>query len=963
MLKKVIIGFVALVVLFFGALIASTFIFKDKINALIKAQINKELKVSVDYTDYDLSIIRSFPDFQFSLSNLTVIGQDKFAGDTLARIKDLNFNLDAKKLYFDRALLVHSVYIDELNLKAYILADSTSSLDILKNPSTAEDTSATSMVDTKIASFIVKNSNILYSDALAQQDILLKNINIDAEIDYVKEKALINTVSSLSEIYYSAKADSMLLAIEGFEVKGKATYLTENIQFDGTIKSTRLSYDDAKASQKIAAENITIDALASYVGQVFDVKTKTDFAQLDVILDNAKMINKAHLSIDGTVNADLAKSKYIIDQKIGLNDVQLDLKGNVANPNEDILMDLVFKTNKSTFKSFLSLIPEQYLKDYKDLKVEGGFALNGNVKGIYNETNYPNFDIKMNIENGYFKYPSLPTAVEKINLSASVSNSSADLSNMQIVVPNATFTVENEPIALSLTMLNVVNDPYVDLKAKGKLDLKKVPDFYKIEGLKTLSGNLDADIQFKGKLADVENEKYDKVDFQGDMKVSNLVYESKETAMPLKVKTLNLDFSPRYANLSSLDMNYGKSDIKATGKLENVINYVLSDGILKGNLAVQSNKIDLTEMMGEESTTTETTSTSEVVKVPKNIDFTATASVNELKYDDINLTQMKGALSMQNEVLAIKSVSANMLGGNAIINGTYSTAKPGDPLIDFKYDIKNFDIKQSFNYVNTIEKIAPIAQYLDGKFSSSFAFNSTLDNTFMPDLTKLTGLGDVRISYAKFMNFPMFKAISDVVKVPLVNDLNKAAINNAWTVFKINNGKVNVEPFDYVYQDMKLNLYGSNGFDKTMDYTIKLTVPSNKFGNAANVANDWLSKQKIPLLNLSVPKDITFHLNVSGLINKPVVKIIKVTTDGSDKGVIQQITTNVADQAKAEADKLKKEAEARAKAEAEKLKKELEAKAKAEADKLKKEAEERAKKEAEKILNDALKDKLPKFGF
>ena len=276
---------------------------------------------------------------------------------------------------------------------------------------------------------------------------------------------------------------------------------------------------------------------------------------------------------------------------------------------------------------------------------------------------------------------------------------------------------------------------------------------------------------------------------------------------------------------------------------------------------------------------------------------------------------------------------------------------------------QNFDIKQSFNYVNTIEKIAPIAQYLDGKFSSSFAFNSTLDNTFMPDLTKLTGLGDVRISYAKFMNFPMFKAISDVVKVPLVNDLNKAAINNAWTVFKINNGKVNVEPFDYVYQDMKLNLYGSNGFDKTMDYTIKLTVPSNKFGNAANVANDWLSKQKIPLLNLSVPKDITFHLNVSGLINKPVVKIIKVTTDGSDKGVIQQITTNVADQAKAEADKLKKEAEARAKAEAEKLKKELEAKAKAEADKLKKEAEERAKKEAEKILNDALKDKLPKFGF
>jgi len=515
-------------------------------------------------------------------------------------------------------------------------------------------------------------------------------------------------------------------------------------------------------------------------------------------------------------------------------------------------------------------------------------------------------------------------------------------------------------------MLNLMGDSYVDLKAKGKINMAKIPDLYPMEGLKTLTGNLDADIAFKGKLSDVEKEQYEKVDFQGDMKIANMVYDSKDVDMPLKVKTLNLDFTPKYANMSALDMTYGKTDLQATGKLENLINYVLSDGTVKGNLNLNSNKVDLTELMGaEEPATSSTAKTepSERVSVPKNIDFTTTANIKEVLYDKIVMTNVKGALNVKDEKLNINSVTANLLGGSAKINGSYSTKAEGKPVIDFKYDVKDFDIKQSFEYVNTIQSIAPIAKYLNGKFSSDFGFNSVLEDDFMPNLTMLSGLGSVKISNANLVNLPIFKAVSDAVKIPLLSNLNNAAIKNAWTVFKVENGKVNVEPFDYVYQDIKMNLFGSNGFDKTIDYTIKLTVPSNKFGNAASVANDWLSKQKIPLLNLSVPKEITFDLNVSGLISSPKVKILKVSADGSDKGVVQQVTTQVVDKAKEEAEKLKKEMEAKAKAEADKLKKDLEAKAKAEADKIKNDAANKAKAEADKILNDALKNKLPKFGF
>ena len=261
-----------------------------------------------------------------------------------------------------------------------------------------------------------------------------------------------------------------------------------------------------------------------------------------------------------------------------------------------------------------------------------------------------------------------------------------------------------------------------------------------------------------------------------------------------------------------------------------------------------------------------------------------------------------------------------------------------------------------------MQKIAPIAEYLDGKFNSTFAFNSKLENNYKPNMSLFSGIGDVKITYATFLNFPVFKSVSKAINIPML-DLDKAAIKNAWTIFKIKNGKVAVEPFDYEYQDIKMNVFGSNGFDKSIDYTMKLTIPSNKFGGAAGIANDFLKKQNIPLLNLSVPKDITFHLNISGFLQNPVVKIVKITSNGSDKGIVEQVVDNVKDKAKEEAEKIKKQLEEKARMEAEKLKKEAERKAKEVADKLKKEMEDKLKKEAADKLEDILKGKLPDFGF
>jgi hypothetical protein len=885
MLKKIFIGFLVFFVLIIGALAAIPFVFKDKINALIKEQINKEVLADVEYTSYDLSIFKSFPDLYFTLENLSIVGRDEFAGDTLASCKEIGIGLELMKAIRGEEVLVNSLFFDEPKILAYTLVtdagDTISNYDIIP-PSETADTSS-SLMDVLVNDFEIANGKLYYKDFISGMELVLDSLNLEADLTYKGDEA--------------------------------------NIQ--SLFKASSVSFSDG----------------------------------------STQYLNKVALDADLDVLADLAQSKYTLQENtIALNALKLYAQGFVELPEDgSTIMDLSFSADKSSFKELLSLIPAEYLKDYEGLQASGNFALKGEVKGKLTDVETPTFDISLLIENGNIQYPDLPSAIQKINLNARIKNTTSNLVATSVEIPNASLTVVNEPIQFSLFAQNVIGDPYVDLKAKGDLDLKRVPEFYPIEGLKSIAGFMHADLAFKGLLSDVEKEQYEKVDFKGDILIDNLVYDAADVPMPVKVDQFSLIFSPQKADFLATNMVLGGSDFTMNGDIENIINYALSDGILKGKLNIQSNTINLDELLGEEEeSATEETST--VTKVPANIDFTSSLSSNKVLYDGLTLDNVSGGLTIQDEKLTLDAWKANLLGGSAVINGSYSTKNTEKPEITFAYDIEKFDIQQTFNYMNTVQAIAPLAKYMTGTFSTDLSIASFLNNDLSLDMNMLSGLGEVRIPYATFTDLPIFTKISEAIKIPA---FNKPALNNAWTVLKFEDGKVNVEPFQVKMQDMVMDMEGSNGFDQSINYIVKMTVPSDKFGGAATLANDFLSKQKIPLFNLSVPQNITFHLNVTGSLTSPKVAITKVTADQSDKGIKDQIKDSVKEQvntvkediqnkAQAEVEKAK----AQAAAEAEKLKQQ----AQTEAEKLKQKAQEEADKAKENV-KDQVKDKLKGFGW
>src|SRR5438477_5050396 len=93
-MKKFLIILAIIFIFLIGAAILIPFLFKDKIVAKAKDELNKSLYAKVNFGNFNLTIIKNFPNITFCLDNFSIIGINEFDGDTLAYIKALDVRLN-----------------------------------------------------------------------------------------------------------------------------------------------------------------------------------------------------------------------------------------------------------------------------------------------------------------------------------------------------------------------------------------------------------------------------------------------------------------------------------------------------------------------------------------------------------------------------------------------------------------------------------------------------------------------------------------------------------------------------------------------------------------------------------------------------------------------------------------------------------------------------------------------------
>lgn len=438
------------------------------------------------------------------------------------------------------------------------------------------------------------------------------------------------------------------------------------------IENTNIIYDDVAGTTYVELKNLNHSGSGDFSLDNVELYSETTIDEFTVSMDRVRYLKRAKVNIDFNADIDLAKGIYkIMDNKFQFNALTLNLEGQVEMLSDDIKMDLKFSTPNTSFASVLSMIPSAFTKDFSGVKTKGSFKLTGFAKGIYNEKGaMPAFSIDLGVKDGEFKYPDLPLPVQDINTQIAVKSSSSDFDKMTIDVTQFHIKIGKNPFDAMLKLRTPLSDPDIDTKIDGTIDLGELSKAFPMEGVSEFSGIIKANLEAKTKMSYVNNSEYDKIEMKGLLGVSKMNYNA-DGLPPVKINNMAMEFTPNNVILNDFDLKIGKSDIRASGTLDNILTYFSRDKIMKGNLVVNSNLLDLNEIESasggdtdkpeenkevvNENLATAMEDTTAAVDEPifDRFDFAMDMNFKEIKYDVHEIKNMaaKGTFSPSTAVL------------------------------------------------------------------------------------------------------------------------------------------------------------------------------------------------------------------------------------------------------------------------------------------------------------------------
>lgn len=732
------------------------------------------------------------------------------------------------------------------------------------------------------------------------------------------------------------------------------------------ISNANISYDDKVGNMSSVIKNMDLELSGDFTQDIFDVLIASSIQELTVSDGPVSYLNKTNVTLNAGVNIDKFETYTLKENTLKLNELELGFNGFVELLAESMNMDLTFNSKQTEFKNILSLVPAVYMSDFESVKTKGKFELKGMMKGEMKGEDYPEFDISMAIDEGYFKYPDLPNSVTNIDVKTRITHPQGDLDLMVLDISKFSMKMADNPLKGNLKVAYPMTDPLISSEILAKLDLAKLGTVIPMGENEKLNGTIDADIVLAGRLSSIEKEEYQNFKAEGDLVVSNMQYASKDLPYEVMVNAMEMKFSPQYVDLKNLDTKIGNSDIQAKGKIDNILPYVFNNDLLKGSMHVTSTKLDVDDLMrtveGETETKTEISDSSaayEVIKVPGAYDLNLTTDIKQMIYDGTFIKNIRGAVSVKDKVAKLSDVNLDMLEGKIVLNGSYNTQKT-NPVVNFDYDVKGVDIEQTAAFFGAIETIAPILKKCKGKISTNMKVSTELDQNMEPVYNTINGAGGLLANNLTVEGVKSLEKIADLLKV---KELATQSVDKLKLAFSFTNGRAIVNPFDVKLSGINSTISGSTGFDQTIEYDVAMQVPKAKLGNKANeVAESLFGKAKLGGKQFTIPDVIPVKFKIGGTVTNPKVvgglkdKASSMVTDVKDKvaDTIKKTYNaqidNLMNAARGQGDKLKQEA----KAQADKLREEgrkATQEAKNKADEIAKEAKKKAEEEADKLAN------------
>jgi hypothetical protein len=609
-MKKKVLKITSITLLVLLAIIIAVPLFlQGKIEEIIKTKVNNSINATFDFEDADLSLLRSFPDANLKLTNLSLVNKAPFEGDTLFASSEIALSMSIKELFksAEEPIEIKTLNIDGAKLLIKADKDGNANYDIAKESggSTTATTEASGDNFTlNLNSYAISNAEIVYWDMASGIRLDILEMNHSGTGDLSLEQSELKTLTDalvsfeMDSTQYLNRNKINLDALIGIDLtENKYTFLENKalvnqlpLVFEGFVKvnEDNQEVDITFETPSSDFKNFLAVIPEAYAANIETVQTTGNF---EVNGQFKGVVDDEHIpTFKIAINSENASFKYP-DLPKSVRNVYIDTEiNNETGITEDTYVDI----NRLSF-----------------LIDEDKFNLNANIRELLGNTKVnAHMDGRINLANISQAYP----VPEDFNLKG----------------------ILNADITTTFDMASLEKKQYQNTRTTGKASLS---------GFEYASAELKNPVTITTAAVSFNPDKVSLDSFTG--------------------KTGSTDFEAKGTLTNLLGFMFNDENVEG--------NFTLNSNRFALNDFMMEETADNTEPENGEKETGSTTTGEERIKIPSFLDCTIDAAANTVVYDNLNLKNVKGTLIIKDETATVKNLTSDLFSGTLGLSGSVST--------------------------------------------------------------------------------------------------------------------------------------------------------------------------------------------------------------------------------------------------------------------------------------------------
>ena len=362
---------------------------------------------------------------------------------------------------------------------------------------------------------------------------------------------------------------------------------------DQAYNSSILSkIENAKGTVRMEDEHIFVDML---IQMVFDYRVNgvpTFFSEKNIKLD---------LELDYDQNTALL---LLAPSKLYLEEAYLGVEG-MADLDDDLYLDIKVTGEKPDFSLLAAFLPNETGSALKKYKNEGEVFFNGSIKGKSINGNLPEIAIEFGCENAYFLNPSINKKVDELRFTGYFTNGKdRNLKTSEFQLLNF-YAKPDEGKFQGRIVIRDFENPYIKVNLNADLDLGFLGEFFEVEGLQGISGQVIVDMDFD-ELVDFDSgitgASGIKSSIQSELRVRNLNFSLPDYPHPFQKVNAYAFMKEGKLQLDNLSFKIADSDFNLKGNVDNFPALFHGQKVqMKSELEAFSSKINLQQLIVSDS--------------------------------------------------------------------------------------------------------------------------------------------------------------------------------------------------------------------------------------------------------------------------------------------------------------------------------------------------------------------------